>query len=270
MERGANAASGHADLVIWIRTKLAMTIGAKPTLEAAVGLNRFMRIETFGRSPRRRDRKWRDILEILGEAGQGLVGAAGLAEPKPPKLLLGAAPQSLAPEAQRLATAAVDSRGWKLRGDVAILVAGVASFPVEQRIFERDLIERETYRFWCATVLRWLQDTFGESLRCVVERKDERDLRLHFYTLPSLTGAALIWAWRRSGGPSKSEQIGRSRSGNTGRRCAALTTGFTKRSSRTWGRDRFGPVPRRVARRERPVGRKWNGSKLEQTSESGN
>jgi hypothetical protein len=239
-----------------------MMIGAKPMLEVAVGLNRFMHIETFGRSPRRGGRKWRDVAEILGEAAQGPGGAAGLAEPKPPELYFGATPQSLAPEAQRLASAAVDSLGRKLGGDAAVLVAGVASFPAEHRIFERDLIERETYNFWSVRVLRWLQDTFGASLKCVVERHDENTRSLHFFTLPSLTDDSRL-DWRRAhpglAAKRRAEQAGANKREQEREYRSAMRRmddQFQEVVINGLGRDRFGPGRGMGARRERPAGAK--------------
>jgi len=183
--------------VLWTQIKSAAMIVASASLEAVVGLKQFMRIDTFAHSPRQVDGKRATVSEVLGEMAHASVAVSEGAKDEPAELVQGAAPQSLAPEAERLATTAVNSAGQKLHGDAAILVAGVASFPVEPRIFERDVIEQEVYGFWRVRVVSWLHDTFGLSLKCVVERQDEHYRRLHFFALPSLTNDLRL-DWRRA------------------------------------------------------------------------
>jgi hypothetical protein len=237
----------------------------KPILEAAVSLNEFMHIETFGRSPRQVDGKCWSFAEVLGEAAQAQVAVAGFAEARPPELFFGAAPQSLAAEAQRLATTAVDLAGRKLRGDAPILVAGVASFPVERQIFDRNPIEQDVYGFWGTRVISWLQDTFGMSLKCVVERQEEHRLRLQFFALPSLTDELRL-DWRRAhpglAAKRRAEQAGANKQQQEREYRLAmrrLEDQFQERVLDGLGRDRFGPMGRRVARRERPAEAKTEG-----------
>ena len=85
-------------------------IGASPSLEAALGLKQFMHIETFGRTTRRVDGKQGTLSEILGKIAQAPVAVSDVAAAEPMGLVQGVAPQDLAPEAERLASSAIDSR----------------------------------------------------------------------------------------------------------------------------------------------------------------
>jgi hypothetical protein len=222
-----------------------------------VGVQQFMRIETFGRSPRRGDQEGRSVSEILREPAQAPLGLVGLAEVEALELIQGAAPQSLAPEAQKLATTAVDSLGRKLRSDAPILVAGVASYPVQQRMFERNVIEREVYGFWHTKVVRWLQDTFGMSLRSVVARHDENYRHLHFFTLPSQSDDLRL-DWRRAhpglAAKRQAEQAGATRQEQEREFRLAMRRiddRFYEEVIKDLGRDRF-----EGARRTKPAGTK--------------
>ncbi len=230
-------------------------IGASPSLEAVVGLKQFMHIETFGCSPRGVGGKQGTILEILGKVAQASVAVSDAAEAEPPELIQGVAPQSLTPEAQRLATTAVDTLGRKLHGDAAVLVAGIASYPVAQRFFERNPIEQYVYGFWYVRVVRWLQDTFGMNLKSVVARHDENYRHLHFFTLPSLTDDLRL-DWRRAhpglAAKRQAEQAGANKQEQERAYRLAMRRmddRFYEEVIKDLGRDRFGS-----ARPEKPTG----------------
>lgn len=147
----------------------------------------FIHIQAISRSKPKKaatgsDAKW-TVSDIAGEAMRDPLHSPHVKDPHPPVVVLGLDAYKLVSEATTRAEASKDTMGRKIRADTPIMIAGVASHPIEVK----DLVDpekRAEYDFWKKETLSFLQKKYGESLLSVIEHTDEKFPHLHFYVVP--------------------------------------------------------------------------------------
>lgn len=152
----------------------------------------FIHLATYGTRSRAGEPQWSCVDGITAEGARVPQASRHIAYRGEPTLLCGVSPVEAGRLALALAPNARDARGRRLRCDGALLVAGVASYPMLRRFVNDDPVEQDIYAHWRETTLEWLQTMFGEHLRSVVEHDDEEFLHLHFYVVPKLLPGGLL------------------------------------------------------------------------------
>lgn len=141
---------------------------------------------------------------VIAEAERMPTHSKHVEKPKAPKLLYGCRPSALLQELQGLASIAKDRTGKrKLPRDAQILLAGVASMPLEtadllaaHKLFIQGGKKTKPealrqYDKWLKLTMAWLTKTYGESLRSVVLHYDEEHVHLHYYCANQLVNGTL-------------------------------------------------------------------------------
>jgi hypothetical protein len=218
--------------------------------------NQFIHLTAYGRASKRHGPKWANISGILAEAAR-LPGAVGhLSNPAPPTILFGSAPQQLIEPATSLSLMAVDAKGRRLRCEGGVLVAGVATYPSPQSLFDQDVTEFDLYALWRQSTLAWLQKIFDRNLKSVVEHVDENQRHLHFFVLPRLASTDCInWTSAHPGILAKrnAESAGQDKREQESCYREAMRTfqdQFFHEVSEFFRHARFGPKRERVSRME--------------------
>ena len=138
----------------------------------------FIHIESYARvgsNQKGKSAKW-NIHQIAGEAMRNDEDCKHVAEPKEPAVIFGVDAYEAAAMAQKWADSSTDASERKLRKDGACLLAGVISFP-----------EGRTESDWKAfrdDSVEYLKEKYGDSLKSIVEHRDESNLHIHFYSVP--------------------------------------------------------------------------------------
>jgi hypothetical protein len=109
-----------------------------------------------------------------------------VAEPQPPRVLLGMTPDEAFALANERAAAAVDKRGYKLRCDAPVVLVGVASWPELVVDINNDPEKQRRYEQWRDETLSWLERQWGDDLKCAVEHLDEDRPHIHFVVVSKL------------------------------------------------------------------------------------
>ena len=123
---------------------------------------------------------------VAAEAAREKSHCLHVAEPKPPRLLVGIAPGEAVRIAEQRAAQAVDATGRALRGDALVFAAGVASFPHPWRELAGDPALRRTLRCWLRGMIRFLRGEHGATLQYVLLHLDEPYPHLHWAAVPEL------------------------------------------------------------------------------------
>lgn len=215
--------------------------------------SQFIRVETFGRQARKRAEKWRTIEGILAEAARLPDATPHVERPLAPSIAFGCDPMKLVGPALELASKACDPRRRKLRKDGAVLLAGVASYPMRVAQLVADPEATEQFRVWGRDVRQWIRDRFGSALKSVVVHVDEGYPHLHFFALPDLTEECrLDWSIHpgllakriaAEAGADKKSQEAAYRAA-----MKKFQDDFWKAVSVKYGHDRTGPKRRRLPR----------------------
>ncbi len=142
----------------------------------------FVHIECYSLTPPKKTRrdaaaKW-SAGAILAEAARSLGACGHIAEPLPPTLIHGTSLPQLDAELTDIQANSRDAAGRRLRKDATILLAGVASYPVDGA----------DYEMWRRLTVAWLRGRFGENLRTVIEHLDEAHPHLHFFVVDPVAG----------------------------------------------------------------------------------
>ena len=221
--------------------------------------SQFIHLGAYGAKPRAGEPHWACIEGITEEGARVPKASRHLAYRGKPTLLCGVPPGEAGWCALALAPEARDAKGRRLRCDGALLVAGIASYPMLRRFVNDDPVEQDIYAHWRDTTLKWLQTMFGEHLRSVVEHDDEEFLHLHFYVVPKLLpGGQLdlpafhpgreMKAAAAEAGASKKNQDCAYRRG-----MERFQDDYHFAVGRIFGHARFGAKRRRVSRAERKM-----------------
>lgn len=98
--------------------------------------------------------------------------------PQPPRMLHGIPLAEVERQCVDIGATAKDASGKRLRKDAAILLAGVASYPVP-----RAEADPATVAAWERQTVAFLRGRWGDRLQTVLAHDDERFPHLHFYVL---------------------------------------------------------------------------------------
>lgn len=129
-----------------------------------------------------RDRAW-TIDDIIAEVERVPEHSAHVVSPKTPICIYGISPSKASEIAKLRAEASSDIRGYKVRKDTPIILAGVISYPIP---FENSLGQdfSAAYDLWKHDTLLWLEKKYSTNLLSVVEHIDESYPHLHFFAVP--------------------------------------------------------------------------------------
>lgn len=215
--------------------------------------SQFIRIETFGRKPRKKAARWRSVEGVLAEAARMPEASPHVERPLAPSIAFGCDPMKLVGPALELARTAYDPCRRKRRKDGAVLLAGVASYPVPVSELVGDQQATEEFRAWGRDVRQWLQVHFGPTLKSVVVHVDEGYPHLHFFALPDLSEECrLDWSIhpgllaKRLAATAGAEKKAQDAAYRVAMK--KFQDDFWKAVSEKYGHDRTGPKRRRLPR----------------------
>ena len=140
----------------------------------------FIHIESYARVgsiQKGKSTKW-GIQDIANEAMRKEGNCNHVENPQEPEIIFGVDAYEAANMAQEWADNSVDASGRKLRKDGSCLLAGVISFP--------DGRSEDEWRAFRDDSVDYLKDKYGDSLKSVVEHRDESHLHIHFYAVPEI------------------------------------------------------------------------------------
>lgn len=200
----------------------------------------FIHVESYARKAGKGKAGGLSVRDVVAEAGREAGNCPHVDQPQPPAVLFGSLDQ-VEHEVNTWADSMTDTKGRKLRADGLCLLAGVISLPREE--------EKHWNRFRKGA-MEYLQQTYGERLKAVVEHQDEAHPHLHFYVVPKLgerfetihQGKAAA-ARARADGEAKGEQ---NRAYKEAMR--AYQDDFSKKVGQPFGLTRLGPGRRRLSR----------------------
>lgn len=142
----------------------------------------FIHIEAYARVAGAGKEGGRNVGNVLAEADRKPgncphIDAEKLADPAlAPERIYGLKLEKVEAEANAWAEQAKDAQGRNLRKDGHCLLAGVVSLPNDTT--------PEAWKRFKADAVKWLKKEFGDTLRSVIEHKDEAHPHLHFYAVP--------------------------------------------------------------------------------------
>lgn len=137
----------------------------------------FFHIESYARVAGKDKAGKNNIHSVLNEATREINSCSHVKNPKEPKIIFGDIGK-VEEEAISWAENSQDALGRKLRKDGHCLLAGVFSAPND--------LSNEDWEAYKADSLIWLQNRFGDRLKCVLEHNDEAHRHCHFYCVPKL------------------------------------------------------------------------------------
>lgn len=121
-----------------------------------------------------------NVSGVIAEAVRDEGNCPHIAEPQPPRYIVGnnAIMREMESDIERnLEAHHARTGGRKVRSDAHVLLAGVASFPRELQ-----KTEPETYAKWERKTVEWLQEKYGDDLRCILSHDDDEEHpHIHFY-----------------------------------------------------------------------------------------
>lgn len=153
----------------------------------------FIHVELYGKNAskekaRRTGERSFSASDIAAEQMRvdGHIGHVDL--PEPPTLLFGVDPRLVVDEAlgsfeaepKQIVKTKNGPRERALRGDVPIVLAGVASWPDSVGDLASSPDRQRLFDEWQAQTLLFLRKTYGQDLRSVVSHKDESHPHIHF------------------------------------------------------------------------------------------
>lgn len=142
----------------------------------------FIHVEAYSRTAGAGKAGGRSMGNVLDEADRKEgncphIDPEKLADPDlAPEVLYGYSLENVEKIANKWAEQAKDARGHALRKDGHCLLGGIISFPREEG--------QEAWNSFKTDATKWLKKEYGNSLRSVVEHKDESHPHLHFYCVP--------------------------------------------------------------------------------------
>jgi hypothetical protein len=131
----------------------------------------FLHIEHYGREgahKKNSSARKSSMFDIRDEMIRAPHACSHVTEPRPPHVLLGAAPEEAFALADERARHAVDKRGYKLRCDAPVVIVGVASWPELVVDVNNDPEKLERYQQWRDETLSWLKRQWGDDLKSVL------------------------------------------------------------------------------------------------------
>jgi hypothetical protein len=149
----------------------------------------FLHIERYGREgahKKNSSARKSAMFDIRDEMIRAPHACSHVVEPLPPHVLPGMTPEETFALADERAGLAVDKRGYKLRCDAPVVIAGVASWPELVVEVDNDPEKLKRYQQWRDETLAWLKRQWGDDLKCVVEHLDEPRPHVHFVVVPKL------------------------------------------------------------------------------------
>ena len=135
----------------------------------------FIHIEAYSREVSKQKTKGNlNIRDIIAETGREIGNCPHVANPQEPNVLLGELKQ-VEIEVTAWADSMTDAKGRKLRKDAHCLLAGVISLPKNSA---------EDWNNFKEKSIEYLEEKYGDRLKCVVEHLDESHPHIHFYVVP--------------------------------------------------------------------------------------
>lgn len=138
----------------------------------------FIHIETYARS----SKNGTSSSSIIGEALRQDGFCPHVTNPQQPVPIMGPDLETWYSELEATASEATDSIGRKIRKDARILLAGVASWPVQTA--DLDAEGKEKLMMWAKETARWFEEKHGSCV--AVMHMDEKWPHLHMYAAPDL------------------------------------------------------------------------------------
>ncbi|MEP1445551.1 MAG: plasmid recombination protein [Paraglaciecola sp.] len=148
----------------------------------------FFHIETYARIPSRTGKK-QSVIGLVREAERHPNACLHIESPKKPTQLFGKHPSIVADDIIKLSEQALDSKGRKLRTDAQVLLAGVASYPIQ---CEQVTLDCPKLQKWLTLNLAFLKAEYGNALKSVILHLDENYPHIHFYCHPDLDGESKL------------------------------------------------------------------------------
>lgn len=136
----------------------------------------FIHVESYARKAGKGKAGGLSVRDVVAEASREPGNCPHVEQPQPPSVIFGDLDQ-VEQEVNTWADSMTDAKGRKLRADGLCLLAGVISLPRDE--------EKHWNRFRKGA-LEYLQQTYGERLKAVVEHQDEAHPHVHFYVVPKL------------------------------------------------------------------------------------
>jgi hypothetical protein len=127
----------------------------------------------------------RNAAMILDEASRVLGACPHVTQPVEPRVLDGVAPELISGVIQKRIKGAVDRRGRSLPRTSLVLVAAVASYPVQRHLIVSDDKKRAAFERWKTLNFAFFRNLFGDALVSVIEHVDEEYPHLHVFCVPN-------------------------------------------------------------------------------------
>ena len=135
----------------------------------------FIHVESYARTAAKSKKGGHSLASIVAEAERHPGACPHIEHTQPPRQLHGCTPAQAAEEAAAWAEVSKDELGRKLRKDGLCMLAGVVSLPHERQQDWPQLRD---------DTVKYLQQRYGDRLKCVIEHTDEQNPHLHFYAVP--------------------------------------------------------------------------------------
>jgi uncharacterized coiled-coil protein SlyX len=224
----------------------------------------FLHIESYGRKgahKKNSSSRKPSMYDIGDEMIRAPHACSHVAEPLPPRIVLGMDPREALGLAAERAGEAIDAIGRKLRCDATVVIVGVVSWPALVSDINNDAGEKQSYLQWRAENLAWLQHRWRDKLKSVVEHLDELRPHLHFVIVPEIDADRRlqidclhpgVWAAKKE---AKTGHDGHNKKKPSKKKAyktamAAMQDDYYDRVSAKFGLTRIGPRLQRLTREQ--------------------
>lgn len=147
----------------------------------------FFHIETYARISNKNNTK-QSAINVALEADRVADACPHIDSVSKPIRLYGCSASEAVQRAEEIAKNSTDKMGRSVRKDAAIIIAGVASYPLETKDFEyakKD--EKDALKKWLKINHEFLQKKYGDRYVSNILHVDEKYFHIHFYVLPRST-----------------------------------------------------------------------------------
>jgi len=197
------------------------------------------------------------VANVLGEARRDPGYCDHISDPRPPIVHYGEPVEGIEPILDDRLRGARDRRMRALPRSFPVLLAGVASWPVERLVVQASETEQHVYEAWLERNVEFFRAQFGDDLISIVEHVDERYPHLHVFAAAHQDPASrvytleTIWAPMAQEGAKRRSKSKRSEQRQAFRAEAKKIQGaYYDSVGAPSGLARYGPRRQRLTREE--------------------